>query len=66
MAQLINKEPLRDYFTEGVGYLLLLFFLGGSFTGGFFGLGGGVVALPMRGGTARIKHLGPDPMRSSL
>ena len=28
-------------------------------------LGGGVVDLPILGGTARIRHLGPEPIRSS-
>ena len=31
-------------------------------TGGF---GGGVVTFPVRGGMALIKHLGPEPIRSS-
>lgn len=33
-----------------------------------FGLGGAdgrVTGLPVRGGTARMRHLGPEPMRSS-
>ena len=29
------------------------------------GLGGGAVGFPIFGGTARIKHFGPEPMRSS-
>ena len=39
----------------------------GFFGDGFrpAGLGGGAEGLPCLGGTARIKHLGPEPIRSS-
>ena len=41
--------------------------LAADFMGGFLpvGLGGGAVGLPSRGGIARIRHLGQEPMRSS-
>ena len=46
---------------------------GGAFGAGFFpgdffmpgAFGGGAVCFPVLGGTARIRHLGPKPIKSS-
>lgn len=38
-------------------------FLGAGFAGGF--LGGWTEDDPWRGGTARIRHFGPEPIKSS-
>ena len=42
----------------GVGFFPGDFFFGGA-------LGGGAVCFPGLGGTARIRHLGPEPIKSS-
>lgn len=53
---------LRFLLATGLGGAFLKAGLPVVFLAG--GLGGGVWP-PCRGGTARIRHLGPDPMRSS-
>ena len=40
-------------------------FFGGAFLPLAFILGGGAVTLSLRGGMARIRHLGPEPIKSS-
>ena len=50
-------------FAPGRGVGTLLLGLDGAFLEG--ALGGGAVCLVCPGGTARIRHLGPEPMRSS-
>ena len=49
-----------------VHHFLPLLLLRTAFAGGFFGFGGGAVVFPVLGGTALIRHLGPEPIKSSL
>ena len=70
-----NRSQLRE---RSAYFLLGLFaeaggaFLSGAFAGGFLAnvfltgaFGGGALWVPVRGGTARIRHLGPEPIKSS-
>ena len=47
----------------GAGFVEVAFLGGALFLENV--LGGGAEGFPSRGGIARIKHLGPEPMRSS-